>query len=603
MEGLNSGAVTAPFKAAEDADCIIVIGARPAENHPVAATYLKNAAKRGAELIVIDPRGQSQGIARNASHVLQFKPGSDVALLNAMLHTIVTENLYDKQYVQANTEGFDDLKDKVIEFSPEKMADVCGIAAETIKQVARIYALSKASIIFWGMGSSFTSGSKNVVVKIDKEKYSTQDFANFIRLFGPVDQKIDSEEIDELLSIFIGNKLIEKEYERLEIKLSDNSLSKLIKNQKEFKRKNTFSRTEYEKFLLTNNLNAANFETNLSRQEKKKQLFNFIGGGILPSKFTVNTTYNKINQRRNIELINLNDIFIKEFNFSENQIKSYYKDNKDNYKEIYKSVRILEINPKILIGSDDFNDLFFKKIDDIHDELIQGENLDFIIKKYNLEKGNIFSINESGEDKNSKIISHIPKNLIKDIFSLSDADPTTLIEKKDKFFIIEILKTENIQSELGSANVRENIVRNLETGIKRKLISEIISKLNQNSFIKSDFIKLSEDKDVVIKKIALDSKNDISTLKKELVNQIYAIPEKKINLVNDIGLTENYLIYIDMIENVSIDEKSDEYEKYLDLSKTKITNRLFNTYDNFIKEKYKIDINYKALNTVKNYFN
>jgi RNA-binding protein YhbY len=263
----------------------------------------------------------------------------------------------------------------------------------------------------------------------------------------------------------------------------------------------------------------------------------------------------------------------------------------------------LEINPKILIGSDDFNDLFFKKIDDIHDELIQGENLDFIIKKYNLEKGNIFSINESGEDKNSKIISHVPKNLIKDIFSLSDADPTTLIEKKDKFFIIEILKTENIQSGLESANVRENIVRNLETGIKRKLISEIISKLNQNNFIKSDFIKLSEDKDVVIKKIALDSKNDISTLKKELVNQIYAIPEKKINLVNDIGLTENYLIYIDMIENASIDEKSDEYEKYLNLSKTKITNGLFNTYDNFIKEKYKIDINYKALNTVKNYFN
>ena len=166
-----------------------------------------------------------------------------------------------------------------------------------------------------------------------------------------------------------------------------------------------------------------------------------------------------------------------------------------------------------------------------------------------------------------------------------------------------MLKTENIQSELGSANVRENIVRNLETGTKRKLISEIISKLNQNSFIKSDFIKLSEDKEVVIKKIVLDSKNDISTLKKELVNQIYTIPEKKINLVNDIGLTENYLIYIDMIENVSIDEKSDEYEKYLGLSKIKITNELFNTYDNFVKEKYKIDINYKALNTVKNLFN
>lgn len=154
MEGLNSGAVTAPFKAAEDANCIIVIGARPAENHPVAATYLKNAAKRGAKLIVIDPRGQSQGIARHASHVLQFKPGSDVALLNSMLHTIITENLYDEQYVQANTEGFEDLKRKIIDFSPEKMSAVCGITADKIKQVARIYATSKASIIFWGMGIS-----------------------------------------------------------------------------------------------------------------------------------------------------------------------------------------------------------------------------------------------------------------------------------------------------------------------------------------------------------------------------------------------------------------------------------------------------------------
>ncbi len=154
MEGLNSGAVTAPFTAAADADCIIVIGARPAENHPVAATFLKNAAKRGAHLIVMDPRGQSQGIARHASEVLQFKPGSDVALLNAMLHTIIAEKLYDEQYVQANTEGFAELRANIANFPPEKMAEVCGIEAETIKSVARTYARSEASLIFWGMGIS-----------------------------------------------------------------------------------------------------------------------------------------------------------------------------------------------------------------------------------------------------------------------------------------------------------------------------------------------------------------------------------------------------------------------------------------------------------------
>jgi formate dehydrogenase major subunit len=162
MEGINSGAVTAPFTAAKDADCIIVIGARPAENHPVAATYLKNAARRGAKLIVMDPRGQHQGIGRHASHVLQFKPGTDVALLNAMLHTIVEEGLTDVQYIQAMTEGYAALAESVKAFAPEKMAEVCGISAETIREVARLYARSERSIIFWGMGiSQHTHGTDN----------------------------------------------------------------------------------------------------------------------------------------------------------------------------------------------------------------------------------------------------------------------------------------------------------------------------------------------------------------------------------------------------------------------------------------------------------
>ncbi|MDX2258515.1 MAG: formate dehydrogenase subunit alpha [Hyphomicrobiaceae bacterium] len=163
MEGLNSGAVTAPFMAAEDSDCMIVIGARPAQNHPVAATYIKNAAARGAKLIIMDPRGQSgDSYARYASHILQFKPGMDVALLNAMLNVIVTEGLVDIQYVQAHTEGYDALKQAVQSFEPEKMAPVCGIPADTIREVARLYAKSERSIIFWGMGvSQHTHGTDN----------------------------------------------------------------------------------------------------------------------------------------------------------------------------------------------------------------------------------------------------------------------------------------------------------------------------------------------------------------------------------------------------------------------------------------------------------
>ena len=136
---------------------IIVIGARPEQNHPVAATYLKQAAKRGAKLVVMDPRGQIA--ARYASHMLQFKPGTDVPLLNAMLHTIVEEELYDLQYVQAQTEGFEDLKARIQAFPPEKMAEVCGIPAETIREVARLYAKARrrSSSGAWASRSTSTA--------------------------------------------------------------------------------------------------------------------------------------------------------------------------------------------------------------------------------------------------------------------------------------------------------------------------------------------------------------------------------------------------------------------------------------------------------------
>src|SRR5579863_1852947 len=153
MEGLNSGAVSAPFSAAMDAEVIIVIGANPTVNHPVAATFIKNAVKqKGAKLIVIDPRRQS--LSRHAYRHISFKPGSDVAMLNAMLNVIVTEKLYNEEYIAAYTENFEALKQSIVEFTPERMAPVCEVDAHTLREIARLYARSRASIIFWGMGIS-----------------------------------------------------------------------------------------------------------------------------------------------------------------------------------------------------------------------------------------------------------------------------------------------------------------------------------------------------------------------------------------------------------------------------------------------------------------
>jgi formate dehydrogenase major subunit len=152
METIGSGAVTAPFAECLHSDVIVVIGANPTVNHPVAATFIKNAAKRGAALIVIDPRGQT--LSRHATHRLQFRPGTDVALLNALLNVIITEELYDRDYVAQYTEGFEALRRSIADFTPEAMAPLCGTSAETLREVARVYARAKAALIFWGMGIS-----------------------------------------------------------------------------------------------------------------------------------------------------------------------------------------------------------------------------------------------------------------------------------------------------------------------------------------------------------------------------------------------------------------------------------------------------------------
>ena len=152
MENVGSGAVTATFNEIENADVAIVIGANPIENHPVAATYFKQFTKRGGKLIVMDPRGV--GLRRFASHMLQFRPGTDVSMLNAIMHVIVEEGLYDAQYIAAYTENWEAEKGQLKDFSPERMAPICGIEAEVLRDVARTFAGANAAMIFWGMGVS-----------------------------------------------------------------------------------------------------------------------------------------------------------------------------------------------------------------------------------------------------------------------------------------------------------------------------------------------------------------------------------------------------------------------------------------------------------------
>ena len=152
LEGVGSGAVSNQVSDVQFAEVVLVIGSNPTVNHPVAATWIKNAVKNGAKLILADPRRTE--LARHATHVLQFNPDTDVAMLNAIMHVIVTEGLVNQDFVRDRTSGYAALAENVKKYSPEKMAPICGIPAQTLREVARLYATSKGSMIFWGMGIS-----------------------------------------------------------------------------------------------------------------------------------------------------------------------------------------------------------------------------------------------------------------------------------------------------------------------------------------------------------------------------------------------------------------------------------------------------------------
>ncbi|MEW8492172.1 MAG: formate dehydrogenase subunit alpha [Candidatus Thiodiazotropha taylori] len=152
LEMIGSGAVSNPVADVEDAQVILIIGSNTTENHPVAASFIKNQVNTGKTLIVMDPRRTT--IANHASHFLQFKPDTDVALLNAIMHAVIDQDLVDHTFVEQRTAGYQALETHLRDFTPEAMAPICGIDADTIRQVAKIYASSKASIILWGMGVS-----------------------------------------------------------------------------------------------------------------------------------------------------------------------------------------------------------------------------------------------------------------------------------------------------------------------------------------------------------------------------------------------------------------------------------------------------------------
>ena len=447
--------------------------------------------------------------------------------------------------------------------------------------------------VFWGMGSVFSGGNTNNVAKINNEIISSKDFINFVndsRLTNEIIKaNLDKNIIENILSELISEKLIEMEIKELNVKVSEEALANKIRsNAILLDENNKFSRVKYEKFLLENNLTASSFENSLRKQELKKNLFNYISGGIISPYFLKNKIYISENKKIELEFLDLDLVHDK--TATDIEVEEFIKNNQDLLKIDFIDAAYTKITPQNLVEIDEFNDEFFKKIDEIENNILNGSNLNEISKIYNLKLDKIsnFVLNDNSDE------------ILEEIYSKRNQDKLQLIDKNDYYLIFEISninkKIPNQSNKDFIKSVKKNVILKKKFEFNKGLYEKIDDKL----FNDDEFIKISKDKNN-IKAITLKNLNDIKFFDSESVELIYTLPNKSFTLVTG----ETNKVYLTKIKDIyysNIDKNDNNISKYSTKSNNDIINNIYTSYDLSLNTKYNVKIFNQTIERVKNYF-
>ena len=449
--------------------------------------------------------------------------------------------------------------------------------------------------VFWGMGDVFTSGNTNSLAKINNENISTEEFIDHINKLNInqniIKERIDDNILEEVLGRLISNKLIEFEIKEANLVLSDKILAEKIKTNSNFIDESlNFSRTKYEKFLLTNNLTAFEFEKNFRENEFQEELFNYLGGGIKPPNFFINNVYKQETKKINVEFINLENIYTKKEDIKNEEIQIYINENKEKLKKDFIDFSYSKVTPKDIIGLDEFNNEFFNKIDEIETNLLNKTSFDDVIESYNLKKVSKkdFTPHSESETIETKI------------YNLRNNENSGILDENNFFVIYKIRNIVNKLPNLNDATFKKQIKQFIFNKNKFDFNKKILRKINDNEFLDIDFKKLASNK-VKIEKILINSKNDIKKFSSDSLEVIYSLPVNSFVLVAD----NEKNIYLVKILNHKIDKilKDDGLKNiYTTEARNLIKNKIFQSYDVYLNSKYTIKINEKTLDRVKNYF-
>ena len=446
--------------------------------------------------------------------------------------------------------------------------------------------------VFWGMGSMFSSGNTNNIVKINKTNISTQDFIDHINRSNIPQQTIknnlDKNIIEELLSTLVSTTLLELEVKDFKILVSEETLLKKIKTNKNFQNDNgDFERLKYEKFLLENNQSAPAFELRLRGRELQKSLFNYIGAGTISPSFLTKKLYEEENRKLEVQYINLKDSYKKKEEVKISEINNFLDENKEQLKTEYIDFSYTVINPKLLIGVDEFNQTFFDKIDEIEVDISNNISLKEIANKLNIQPINIvdFKLSTKANDIEKKIFE--ARNIKFDI-----------IENNDDYILYQINKSEEKSPDLKDAEFKEDIINLILQKNKFDFNKELLEKIQNEKFNDNDFLKLGKEK---VQTTTLNSIKDNKKFEINAVELLYSLPLNSFTLIND----ENNQIYLAKIKktiNQSIDLNDDNFKNYTDKQNTNNKQNILKSYDLLLNKKYNVVINEKTIERVKNFF-
>ena len=445
---------------------------------------------------------------------------------------------------------------------------------------------------FGGFGGGFSTNNQNNIAKINKTNVTTQDFMDYVNQSGisqeAIRSNLDNNIIEELLSGLISTTLIDLEIEDFKLSINEKTILKYLKDNKNFKDESgAFERIKYEKFLLSNNMSAPLFELKLKNQGLQKHLFDFIGAGTVTPEFLIESKFEENNKSLSIEYFDMENLYKIKDDYTSDEINTFIEENKDQLKREYIDFKYVVLNPKNLIGIDEFNQDFFNEIDAIENKISQNESFSSIIENLNVDVNNI---NEFAPDENTSTNEKL-------IYS-KKSSKLDIFESGDNYILYNIENEYDRAPDLNDEVVKSEIVELIYQKGKFDYNRKIIEEIQNDGFNESKFIELSSGK---IQTGSINSITDDGLFEVNSIKMLYSLPQNSFALVNNTN-NQIFLVKIKDINKNTINKQGEEYKGFVNSQNTNYRKGILQSYDTLLNNKYQVQLNQKTIDRIKNYF-